>query len=282
MEGHPEPYDFIMAYKKVMFTSFEETNNATIGFMLSDNSSLDEASYATYLENLEARIRRETPQLDADGNEQGNGAREPEKVPFPNTKLANKYLQKRDKMKEKLSKGGKYEEAYAELTMWMFRHAKSLENSVVGCPHVINSQLMIQTLEASPPQNNVQPELFGHDSWKEVVEEELDIGNNGYVSRSDIYQFWGRFNIRHAFMKNRKPKDLDSISSIGIELLLGMYDVAEESLLRDPINAKRICSLNTEYIGSLDLKLEQGDKDFVYALGKRDTITWLQQKAGVE
>ena len=65
-------------------------------------------------------------------------------------------------------------------------------------------------------------------------------------------------------------------------MINSMYNVGEEGLLRDPSNAKRICSLRTKYVGLLDLKLEQGDKDFLYALGKRDTIAWLRQKAGID
>lgn len=86
------------------------------------------------------------------------------------------------------------------------------------------------------------------------------------------------FVARHAYMKNRKPKALDTLSSLGGEILNAMHNVAEESLLRDPNNAKRICSLGTKYVGLLDLELEQEDKDFLYALGKRDTIAWIRMK----
>ena len=44
-------------------------------------------------------------------------------------------------------------------------------------------------------------------------------------------------------MKNRKPKTLDSVGGLAGEVLGSMYQIAEENLLRDPANAKRICML---------------------------------------
>lgn len=57
-----------------------------------------------------------------------------------------------------------------------------------------------------------------------------------------------------------------------------MYNVAEETMLRDPNNAKRICILTTKYIGLLDLKMEQGDRDFLFEIGKKQTIAWIKDR----
>jgi len=242
----------------------------------------DEAAYATYLENLEEKLRRRTSHMDAEESpRQEAAAGDSEEVPFPDTKLAKKFLQQRAKAKKENDKNSQYEEAYVQIMVWLFEHSKSLVNSA-DCPHAMDTQLVIQTLEASPPQNNIQPDLFGYASWKELVEEEWDPDHKGYVARPDINRFWGKFNVRHAFMKNRKPLAIETLGSFGDQMINSMYNVGEEGLLRDPSNAKRICSLRTKYVGLLDLKLEQGDKDFLYALGKRDTIAWLRQKAGIE
>ena len=46
-----------------------------------------------------------------------------------------------------------------------------------------------------------------------------------------------------------------------------------------PSNAKRTCSLNTKYIGTLDLDQEQGDKEYLYAVGKSTAMQWLKERA---
>ena len=166
----------------------------------------DEAAYATYLENLEEKLRRRTSHMDAEESpRQEAAAGDSEEVPFPDTKLAKKFLQQRAKAKKENDKNSQYEEAYVQIMVWLFEHSKSLVNSA-DCPHAMDTQLVIQTLEASPPQNNIQPDLFGYASWKELVEEEWDPDHKGYVARPDINRFWGKFNVRHAFMKNRKVR----------------------------------------------------------------------------
>ena len=80
-------------------------------------------------------------------------------------------------------------------------------------------------------------------------------------------------------MKNREPKTIDSKTSLAVEILESMYNVFEENLLRDPNNAVRICSLNTQYVNLMDINLQQGDKEFLYKLGKRATIEWIQKTA---
>lgn len=202
-----------------------------------------------------------------------------EEVQFPNTKLARNYLKKQNIEKEKGDQGKTFQEAYVELTRWLFHNSKSLVNSSLDCPHAIDCQVMIDKLEASPPNDKVGPDLFGHSSWKDLVEQEMDLDRNGYITRTEFSNFWGRFHVRHAFLKNRNPKPLRKLSTLGGEVLNSMYNVAEEGLLRSPCNAKRICSLGTKYVGLLDLEVEQEDKEFLYALGKRDTIAWLRQKA---
>lgn len=202
-----------------------------------------------------------------------------EEVQFPNTKLARNYLKKQNIEQEKVNQGETFQEAYVELTRWVFHNSKSLVNSSSDCPHAIDCQVMIDQLEASPPDGKVRPDLFGRNSWKDLVEQELDVECTGYITRTDFSKFWGRFHVRHAFLKNRNPKPLRKLSTLGGEVLNSMYNVAEEGLLRSPCNAKRICSLGTKYVGLLDLEVEQEDKEFLYALGKRDTIAWLRQKA---
>lgn len=74
----------------------------------------------------------------------------------------------------------------------------------------------------------------------------------------------------------RKPKKIASLTGLDGEVLVNIMEVTEEGLLRDPNNAKRICFLSTKYIRILDIGLEQGDKDFLYAQGKKDTTAWLK------
>ena len=109
-------------------------------------------------------------------------------------------------------------------------------------------------------------------------------------------------------MKNRKPLKIKSLGGLAGELLNAMYNVAEENLLRDPDNAKRICLLkyvielcivavnsfiipqvptllsnmlcshsSTKYVGLLDLDLTVEDKAYLFEIGERDTIAWIKK-----
>jgi len=49
--------------------------------------------------------------------------------------------------------------------------------------------------------------------------------------------------------------------------------------LRDPENAVRCCVLDTKYVGTMDLDLEQGDKEFLYEMGRVETLRWVKNRA---
>ena len=53
----------------------------------------------------------------------------------------------------------------------------------------------------------------------------------------------------------------------------------EEQTLRDPANAERCCVLDTKYVGTMDLDLEQGDKEFLYEMGRVETLRWVKNRA---
>ena len=53
----------------------------------------------------------------------------------------------------------------------------------------------------------------------------------------------------------------------------------EEQILRDPENAVRCCVLDTKYVGTMDLDLEQGDKEFLYEMGRVETVRWVKNRA---
>lgn len=77
-------------------------------------------------------------------------------------------------------------------------------------------------------------------------------------------------------VKNRESKAIDSKSTLAVAMVEAMHKIAEEKLLLDEENSKRSCTLNTFYVGLLDLKLEQEDKDFLYREGKKDAIAWIE------
>lgn len=80
-------------------------------------------------------------------------------------------------------------------------------------------------------------------------------------------------------MKNRKAKSIDSLDTLASEFILSMLVVSEEPLLRDPQNIVRTCTLKSGYVGTLDLKLTEDDKAYLYAQGKKDSITWIKKRA---
>ncbi len=53
----------------------------------------------------------------------------------------------------------------------------------------------------------------------------------------------------------------------------------EEQILRDPSNAVRCCDLDIKYVKTLDLELEQGDKEFLYEMGRVETLKWMKTRA---
>lgn len=53
----------------------------------------------------------------------------------------------------------------------------------------------------------------------------------------------------------------------------------EEQILSVPANAARCCVLDTKYIGTMDLELEQGDKEFLYEMGRLETLRWMKKRA---
>lgn len=268
-------HEFIETISKGLATSFKETNMATIGFRASDDEAPDEAAYATYLVDLEKRLR-----IQASSVRGAVISRESyfDDIPFPDTKLAKAYLAKRDAELEVFDDIEKYEDAYVEMCRWFLVHSNviGVENDVH--PHAVGTTALLKTFLSDPPRGHFSPDIFGYPSWEHLVNE-MDVGKEGYITVTDVGKFWEQWGIRHAYMKNRKPKPITSLAGLGGEMLNSMYNVAEEALLRDPMNARRICSLGTKYVGLLDLELEQEDKDFLYAIGKRDTIAWIKKRA---
>ena len=49
--------------------------------------------------------------------------------------------------------------------------------------------------------------------------------------------------------------------------------------MRDSANALRCCVLDTKYVGTMDLDLEQGDKEFLYEMGRLETLRWMKKRA---
>lgn len=199
-------------------------------------------------------------------------------IPFPDTKLAKAYLAKSDKESKVFHEYEKYEDAYVEMCRWFILHSSAIGVGPHVHPHAIGTAAVLKTFLSDPPRESFSPNIFGYSSWEQLVDK-LDVGREGYITVSDVGKFWEQWGIRHAYMKNRKPKPITKLAGLGGEMLNSMYNVAEEALLRDPNNAARICSLGTKYVGLLDLKLEQEDKEFLYALGKRDTIAWIKKRA---
>lgn len=266
-----EPSVAIKAINEILPTSFVEPNMATIGFRVSSDSSPDQAKYSSHLSDLQKRLSVTSyAELTTNRNEE---------IPLPDTKRARTYLKKKNAKRQGLLDGPKYEHAHVEMLCWMLEHwARMAAHQEDVHPHGILSIVLIRNLKEFPPREQFCPEVLGLFSWDEVVEV-LDFDGKGYITRADMGKFWEKYGVRNAYMKNREPKTIDSKTSLAVEILESMYNVFEENLLRDPNNAVRICSLNTHYVNLLDINLQQGDKEFLYKLGKRATIEWIQKTA---
>ena len=61
-------------------------------------------------------------------------------------------------------------------------------------------------------------------------------------------------------------------------MLQALFSAQTGQVFKDESNAKRICPLNTVYIGTFDSDLVQKDKEYLFAVGKCMALTWLDNK----
>lgn len=261
-------YEVVRAMKDGLFTSFQEPCQATVGFRIADDQSPDHAAYATFLQDLEKRISTapDTSQKDGADNE----------IEFPQTKLAQAYLKKKEKELKLIENAETFENAYVEMCSWFIQNSDSLSGDS-NHPRSVDTISTIKQINSNPPKDSFTPELFGMASWDEVICS-MDFGDTGYITRSDIGRFWGKWGVRSAYLKNRTLKEISSLGGLGGEIFTSIMNIGEEILLRDPDNAKRTCTLDSKYVGLFNFELDQADKDFLFDLGKRDTLKWLQKK----
>lgn len=61
-------------------------------------------------------------------------------------------------------------------------------------------------------------------------------------------------------------------------MLQALFSAQTGQVFKDESNAKRICPLNTVYIGTFDSDMLQKDKEYLFAVGKCMALTWLDKK----
>ena len=61
-------------------------------------------------------------------------------------------------------------------------------------------------------------------------------------------------------------------------MLQALFSAQTGQVFKDESNAKRICPLNTVYIGTFDSDMLQKDKEYLFAVGKCMALTWLNNK----
>ena len=196
-------------------------------------------------------------------------------IPLPDTKYGRDYQKQLEIAEKVIEDTSKYDFALAEMINWSACQIDVFfADPVVDHPHAIKADLMLKQLYKFPPKE-FTPELFDCKNWEELVAQ-LDKAGKGYITRVDIAKFGESRGVRNAFQKNRKPRTINNIRSMVVETLQSILTFNDETLLRVPVNAERVCTLHTKYIGLLNLDMEQGDKDYLYALGKRETLGWLK------
>ncbi|KAL7544641.1 hypothetical protein ACHAWF_008014 [Thalassiosira exigua] len=257
------------ALHKVMSSSFVEPNMLSIGFRLDDLAGCDQSRYAAHLHLLEQRISRGW-EWD-DDEEEGE-----EKTPLPQTKLARAYMRREEDRKTKQSGNPlKYDEAYAKMEVWKVKHSDCLFEENPKYPRGISSALLIKALNEDPP--GFDPQVLGFISWGGLVDKLDRVDSPGIITSTEWAAFWEKFNVRNAYMKNRKPASVTNAFTELMEILESMRNVSEEPLLKDPNNTVRTCILNTQYINPLDFDMEPADKEFLYKSGKKNAIKFLKK-----
>ena len=201
---------------------------------------------------------------------------EPEReIPLPDTKYGRDYQKQLEIAEKVIEDTSQYDYALAEMINWSVCQIDVFyKDPVVDHPHAIKADLMLKQLYKFPPKT-FTPELFDCKNWEELVAQ-LDKAGKGYITRIDIAKFGESRGVRNAFQKNRKPRMINNIRSMVAETLQSILTFNDETLLRVPANAERVCTLHTKYVGLLNLDMEQGDKEYLYALGKRETLSWLK------
>jgi len=180
-----------------------------------------------------------------------------------------------------ISDSKKFDRAFVEFYYWMF--VIKLNNAAVLCnvdvhPHGILSTGCLRMLRENPPGQDFQPEVFGLHSWGDIVAA-IDVTRKGYFTRTDLAEFWARFGVHGAYMKNRKGASIKTLAELTSEFINSMLVVSEEALLRDPNNTSRTCTLNSGYVDTMDLKLKEDDKAYLYAQGRKETLAWVKKRA---
>jgi len=75
-----------------------------------------------------------------------------------------------------------------------------------------------------------------------------------------------------------KPKDIGSVGAF-IDRLIEAIQMTNDERVQTKENYSRTCVLNTEYVGTLDFKLDAGDQNFLWNKGYITTMLWLQKRS---
>lgn len=273
--------DAVKIFRESLASSYAEPNQATIGFRITNSEDPDNFAYSAFLSGLEKKLGTNFSNSNSKDKEAETNKDEEVQTALPDTKLARAYL-KKTKLEHHLVKNQQiYEESFAEFCRWFLCHSFSLQSHRVQGkypPQAIPTHAFLEILKEYPPSKELSYQVLGLESWEEFAHG-IDIEAKGYFTKTDINMFWERYGIRDAHMKNRASTAIKGIGSFLQGIVWAPIKSNEEQTLRDPANAERCCVLDTKYVGTMDLDLEQGDKEFLYEMGRVETLRWVKKRA---
>mmetsp|Transcript_20174 Transcript_20174/g.49480 ORF Transcript_20174/g.49480 Transcript_20174/m.49480 type:complete len:582 (+) Transcript_20174:110-1855(+) len=260
--------DCLSAVREAFKARFDTINEATIGFRAFDDSDPSDLSYFGAMHVM--------------GKLKEDGTSEMDKIPYPDTKKARAFLENKKKEEKREVESEIYKKAFAELNDWLLANYADIQqheaSRSIAHPHGISTTAIVDQLKKNPPNERFQPEVFGLDSWEEVVGE-LDKSKKGFVVRSDFSYFWDTYNVHTQQLSNRKPKKINSVDQEILQTIISLQLIQEGHILSEEENMARTCSLDCKYIGVLDFECEEEDKKFLFHIGEKTTKDWCKKRA---
>ena len=75
------------------------------------------------------------------------------------------------------------------------------------------------------------------------------------------------------------PKEIGSLGGF-IGRMIEAIQMTNDERVQTKENYSRTCMLNTEYVGTMDFALDEGDHYFLWRKGYLTTTLWLQKRSG--
>lgn len=154
------PAEYADAFQEVYNRKYEKVNMATIGFRLFDESEHDEYEYKYALDVMVGSMK----------NKSDLGVGE-NSIPFPDTEKSHAYQKELESIRKSNEQKGKFQAAFMEFNRWLVEEFAEALSKHGRCDHPkgYNTVGLLRVLKETPPKESIRPNIFGLDTWDDVV-----------------------------------------------------------------------------------------------------------------